>query len=214
MTPKPDRRTIWQLVKVPAAVTLIVSIVRLVGELVGGPQFLFGSGAGGGFALIGITWLVPIFGALFGWRLAVGNHAPDRRGIAFFWNVAALGAFIGGLAIVFGIIEPVHPANIVWLGAVGVAVLLIAFKAWPALAWANLIYGLAARLPVIVITLVAIGFDWATHHVKLQPGVELEGADRAIAACAAQIVFWIPFTVVVGGLTGSLASFFHGRRSV
>ena len=73
-----------QLVLVPAAITLGVTLLRLVGELLDWSPLLFNKEAGGGGALVGIAWLVPVFGAWFGWRLARAG-AADRllRGTVF-----------------------------------------------------------------------------------------------------------------------------------
>ncbi len=51
-----------RLIMVPALIALAITIVRLVGELAGGPSTLFNRAPGGGGALVGIVWLVPIFG--------------------------------------------------------------------------------------------------------------------------------------------------------
>ncbi len=51
-----------KLIMVPALIALAITMVRLVGELGSGPAALFSSDAGGGGALIGIVWLIPIFG--------------------------------------------------------------------------------------------------------------------------------------------------------
>src|SRR5262249_29530470 len=57
------------LLLVPTLVTLGVTIARLVGERMGGGAPWFSS-ASDGFAVVGIVWLVPVFGAWFGLRLA------------------------------------------------------------------------------------------------------------------------------------------------
>ena len=69
-----------RLILVPALITLAVTIVRLVGEIAGGPASLFNSAAGGGGALVGIVWLIPIFGIYFGCKLVRGDLAPQSVG--------------------------------------------------------------------------------------------------------------------------------------
>ncbi len=59
----------FRLVLVPGLITLAVTLLRLVGELNGWSPTLFSSEAGGGGAVIGITWLVPLFGIYFAWKL-------------------------------------------------------------------------------------------------------------------------------------------------
>lgn len=66
------------LILVPALISLGVTILRLVGELKNWSPLLFNPEAGGGGALVGIAWLVPIFGIYFGLKLAKLN--PDAPG--------------------------------------------------------------------------------------------------------------------------------------
>ena len=61
---------IGRMVLGPALITLAVTLLRLVGELQGWSPRLFSREAGGGGALVGISWLVPVFGAWFGCKLA------------------------------------------------------------------------------------------------------------------------------------------------
>ncbi len=53
------------LIKIPALITLAVTLLRLVGELLDWPSLFFNAEAGGGFAIVGIVWLAPIFGVCF-----------------------------------------------------------------------------------------------------------------------------------------------------
>ena len=48
----------------PAIVILAVTLFRLTGELQGWSPRLFGD-VGGGGAIVGIVWLVPLFGVYF-----------------------------------------------------------------------------------------------------------------------------------------------------
>ena len=50
------------LITVPALLTLAITIVRLVGELKHWPAPWFSNAAGGGGALVGISWLPILFG--------------------------------------------------------------------------------------------------------------------------------------------------------
>ena len=54
--------SIVRLICVPALITLGVTLLRLIGELQNWSPRLFNREAGGGGALVGIAWLVPIFG--------------------------------------------------------------------------------------------------------------------------------------------------------
>ena len=83
-----------RLVMVPALIALAVTIARLVGELGGGPSALFNSEAGGQGALVGIVWLIPIFGIYFAVKLARSGHAPESAGRVIGFSVLGLVAAI------------------------------------------------------------------------------------------------------------------------
>ena len=79
-----------RLILVPAIITLAVTLLRLVGELQGWSPRFFSKEAGGGGALVGIAWLVPVFGAWFGWKLARAGERPGALGRALGLTVLAL----------------------------------------------------------------------------------------------------------------------------
>lgn len=198
------------MVKIPALVTLVVSVVRLVGELAGAPASWFGTEAGSVGSYVGIVWLVPVFGVWFGWRLVRTSAAPERRGIAFFWSLVALAVLVGGTALVYGVVDPDYPMTLAWLGGVAIATIVVAAKAWPALAWTNLGYGVLARIPVVLITALAFWLDWDTHHVKSRVP-QLDPTDELTLLCGVQLLFWVPFTVAVGGVAGTIGAFLGSR---
>ena len=88
-----------RLILVPALVTLAVTLVRLTGELLRWSPALFSREAGGGGALVGIVWLIPVFGILFGLRLAQAGQAPASVGKALGW---AFLAFVLNTALAIG----------------------------------------------------------------------------------------------------------------
>ena len=58
-----DASRIGKLILVPAVITLAVTLLRLVGELQGWSPTLFNRGdKAWSPALVGIVWLVPVFG--------------------------------------------------------------------------------------------------------------------------------------------------------
>ena len=62
-----DASRIGKLILVPAVITLAVTLLRLVGELQGWSPALFNRGdKAWSPGLVGIVWLVPVFGAWFG----------------------------------------------------------------------------------------------------------------------------------------------------
>ena len=90
-----------ELVRIPALIALVVTLARLAGELAGGPAMLFNREPGGPGSLVGIVWLVPIFGIYFALKLARSGHAPQSAGKVIGFSLLALLAaaaigFFGG----------------------------------------------------------------------------------------------------------------------
>ena len=210
--PSPPPR-IAALVLVPVLLSWLVTGARIAGELAGlGPPWV-SSAPGGGGAILGVVWLVPLCGAWFGWRLAASTM-PDRPGRAVVLSLAALALYIGGFQFVrfvlrfdtstaFGL-----TAQILAMGAVSLLVLPIARMAWPRLFAVNLGYSLAVRLPIAALTFVAVFRAWGTHLEKFGPH-DHQGFGpwpHATLLAFTQLVFWPSFTIVCGGLFGSLAA--------
>ena len=94
---------------------------------------------------------------------------------------------------------------------------VIAYRGWPALGRVLLAYGLAARLPVVIVMLIAIYANWGTHYDVAPPNM----AGMApltkwfMIGLLPQMLGWIPFTICVGALFGGLALLaVGGRREV
>src|SRR5262245_65997581 len=71
-----------KLIMVPALITFGVTLLRLVGELMHWSPKLFNPAPGGPGALVGIAWLVPVFGIYFAWKLATAGEVPASLGMA------------------------------------------------------------------------------------------------------------------------------------
>jgi hypothetical protein len=204
------------MILVPAVITLAVTLLRLVGELQGWSPRLFSKEAGGGGALVGIAWLVPVFGAWFGWKLARSGERPGSLGRALGLTVLAL-AILPGSGFVAGKlgIDQRSLATFGIFAVVSVAGLVVALLAWPALGRVLLAYGLAARIPVVLVMLVAILGNWGTHYDVPPPGVpEMFGLWKwAVIGLLPQMTIWLWFTSVIGGLFGIVAGAIAGRRA-
>jgi len=210
-----DRQGVWSLVAVPALLTLIVTIVRLVGELQGWNPRLFGTSAGGDGSVVGISWLVPVFGMWFGWKLRrTGSMVP--LGLAALLYLLAVGVFAGGFWLIqqlglTSIPEEDKPGEMMggnyFLMVMALAA-LVALAAWPRLTATLLLYGVLARLPVIAVTWLAIHNGWDTHYSKLAPNfVATSDVDRFYKLALAQATFWpFAYTPLVGGLFGCLGA--------
>ena len=215
MSPDASPR-LTRLVFVFALITLAVTLLRLVGELQHWSPRFFSREAGGGGALVGISWLVPVFGAWFGWKLAAAGERPRSAWRAFGLTLLAFAALpaSGLIASRLGLPE-MSVATLVVFGVVSLAALVLALYAWPALGRTLLAYGLAARLPVILVMLAAILGSWGTHYDAMPPGAPPMSGLRLwlIAGVLPQLTIWQWFTVVVGGLFGIVAAAIAGRRT-
>lgn len=207
------------LVGIPVVVSWLLTGVRVVGERCDlGPPWV-SSAPGGGAAVVGIVWLVPLFGAWFGWRLA-RTAAPARPGIAVALHLVALVLYVGGFQVVRFVLRfdtataAGLTAQILAMGAVSLLVLPLGRVAWPGLFAANLTYGLAVRVPIAALTFVAVFEAWGTHLEKFGPR-DYQGFgpwSHAGLLAFTQLVFWPSFTVVCGGLFGSAAAWWARRR--
>jgi len=195
-----------RLVLVPAIITLTVTVLRLIGELQQWSPKLFNRDAGGGGALIGIVWLIPLFGIYFALKLAAAGEGPASVGKALGW--AAL-AFALNTALGFGSFA-LFKSPVVQLGvftATSWLAILVARPGWPALWRVLLCYGFAARLPVLVIMFLAIFGGWDSHYAKPRPDFPAMGPWGLFfwTALLPQVSVWIYLTVVGGLLFGALA---------
>jgi hypothetical protein len=206
--------SVKDMILVPAVITLAVTILRLVGELNGWSPLLFNSDAGGGGAIVGITWLVPIFGVHFALRLAKSGGAPASagRGLAY-----ALGGLAAAVAIMIGgslLVGEAYPVAILVPAVAGIVGMSIACRGWCALGRILFYYALAARIPVILITLPAVLGDWGTHYDAVPPGFpEMSAMGKFFwSGVVPQLTIWVAYTMVVGALFGGIALLVTGRR--
>ena len=132
-----DGTLIRKLVFWPAVVTLGITLLRLTGELLHWSPSLFNPAPGGGGALVGISWLPPVFGILFAIQLARAGHGPRSGGraigMAFLGLVAAAAVIFGGKAL--GVLKP-GGFSLLALVVITAAIAIgaaIAWSGWPAL---------------------------------------------------------------------------------
>ena len=194
-----------RLVLWPALITLAVTLLRLAGELLGWSPRLFNREAGGGAAPVGIVWLIFAFGIYFALRLARLGEPPPRTASAAGWPALGLAlntaVFVGAIALV-----PTRPVLQLALFAAGSWVaILVARRGWPELWRVLLVYGLFARLPVLVIMFLSIFGGWDTHYAKPRPDFPPMGPWGLFfwTALLPQLSVWIYLTVVLGMLMGA-----------
>jgi hypothetical protein len=214
-TPSSNRVPIARLILIPSAITLVVTLLRLVGELQHWSPALFNPSPGGGGALVGITWLVPLFGIYFALKLSGAGEGPAGVGKASGLAVLGLAVLVGGSILT--IAPQIHlPGKEVIGLLLMVAAAALQFRAWPALSKALLGYGYVARIPVAIVMFFAIRGNWGTHYDALPPGF----ADMSFwpkyvqIGLVPQLIFWVAFTVIVGMLFGSVATAIFSRGRV
>lgn len=211
------------LVLVPALLTLVLSVVRLLGEINGWSPALFGKPeAGGGGAVLGISWLMFVFGFWFGRRLQNGDVGPGSPGKALVLSLIAIGVLAGGMQALqaAGLMwfpdekNPGEPRGLPWMLALMLVSALVSVVAFRRAAVALFVYALLARVPVVIITWIALGKpEWNTHYTKIPPFfTNIAEADRASFLIMPQLAFWPGLTVVMGTAMASLGALLAARR--
>ncbi|HSR51971.1 MAG TPA: hypothetical protein VLV83_14165 [Acidobacteriota bacterium] len=199
----------WILV--PALITLLVSLLRLTGELLDwGP--LFSRDPGGGGSPFGISWLIPIFGFYFGWALSKRGYRPHSSGRAWgAWAVCFLLLLASGAVTAWlGITYPAFAAVIIMMAIV--AYLVVAH--WGPLGKVLFAYAWAARIPVIIIALFAIAGDWGTHYEKGPPDFVYPQSTFEHwlqLGLLPQASIWITITLTFGGLFALIGTHIGAR---
>jgi len=204
--PERDDVRVGRLILVPASITLAVTLARLAGELSGGPGSLFSREAGGKAALVGIVWLIPVFGIYFALRLARAGAGPASAGKALGFGVLAfvLNAVLGFAA--FSVVK--SPVGQLAVFAVTSWVALLAARpGWPALWRVLLAYGLAARIPVLIVMFFSIFGGWDTHYAKPRPDFPPMGPWGLVfwTAVLPQLSIWVWMTIAGGMIFGAIA---------
>jgi hypothetical protein len=208
---------ISRLITIPALVTLGITILRLVGELEHWPKLLFNPAAGGGFAIVGISWLPIIFGPYFALKLAGAGEGPSTMGKAIGMALAGFGVLILG-AVALGLAARSHHPGLTVIGfLVTLVAAFVPRTGWRSLGNTLLAYAFAARIPVLIVMFVAMrgngGQGWGTHY----DAVETTLANASFAtkfiyeAVLPQMTFWIAWTVVVGAIFGIVVAAIAGR---
>ncbi len=201
------RTNIYSLILVPSLITLAVTMLRLGGEREGWPAILFSREAGGGGALVGITWLPLIFGPYFALRLAKEHVGPLPVGRSFGFTFLGLVVFLLAARIAFTPPLGLSVRMVAGYLIIAVAAILPVWG-WPALGRVLLAYAYAARIPVAVVVILALSGNWGTHYDALPKGYAGStslGARFLYGGLLPQLIYWIGYTVIVGALLGLIA---------
>lgn len=216
-----NRRGILSLVLVPALLTLVVTVLRLVGQLNQWSPTWFGRPqAGGSGALLGISWLMFVFGLWFGRQLQRSGNEVRSPGKALLISlVAAVVTFGGGMALQAADLvwfpdaeHPGEPRGLVYMLGLLLLGCAICAVAWWRAALTMLVYAILARIPVIVVSWLAIENGWDTHYTKIAPGFPQPAEGELLTFLVMpQITFWPAITVIFGTLMACLGALLSGK---
>jgi hypothetical protein len=206
--PETKPTSIAGLITIPALITLGVTILRLVGELEHWPKPWFSAAAGGGGAIIGISWLPIIFGPYFALKLTASGDGPSRIGKAM--GFAFLGVVVFLLGSFLFVATFSHPSILTLLAfPIMLIAALIPGIGWRSLGRALFAYALAARIPVLIVMLLAMegngGQGWGTHYDAIAPMFASASFAKKFfyEAAVPQMTMWIGWTVVLGAILGA-----------
>lgn len=203
-------KTTWQMIQIPTLITLAITVLRLIGELQHWSPRFFNTSAGGGGAVVGIVWLVPIFGVYFALQLIQQEGPPANKGKAIGLQLLGIVVLVGGGFLALKGWE--------YLGYIVILISWIIFgMAWGGLTRTLLAYGFAARIPVVIIMFIAMSKNWVSHYNAFPPAelfpYTMFGAKFWHGALLPQLIVWVTFTMAVGGLFGILTTFFSRKSS-
>jgi hypothetical protein len=211
--------SIASLIAIPALITLAITILRLEGELHGWPKPWFDTAAGGGGAIVGISWLPIIFGPYFALKLAGAGDAPAKMGKPLGVTVVGLVVFFLAGFLLFSTFG--HP-SILTLIAFPIMLLggVVPRIGWRSLGNTLIAYAFAARIPVLIVMYLAMrgngGAGWGTHYDAVAPMFFHAplGTKFFYEAFLPQMFMWIAYTVILGALIGEIiAAVRPGRRA-
>ncbi|HXH49266.1 MAG TPA: hypothetical protein VNM47_07960 [Terriglobia bacterium] len=207
-----NRVSITRLIAIPALITLLVTFLRLKGELNHWGAPWFSNAAGGGAAIVGISWLPFIFGPWFALKLIKTGNGFESAKKA--WGYLGLGfVVLVASGVIVGVAASKHAMLFAVIGFLGmVAAAFVPFKGWRTLGRTLFAYGIAARVPVVIVMFFAMrgngGAGWGTHYDAVDPSMpNLPFAQKFLfEAFLPQMTAWIAWTVIVGLLAGLIAA--------
>lgn len=200
-----------RLIAVPALFSIAVTALRLVGELLRWPKPLVNNDVCGK-AILGVIWLVPIFGTYFAVKLSHAGDAPQRFARPVVFAISALTFKLAGTLIMEShgmTYAPRLSMNFI----VTLIGLVLSAVAWPTLSKALLVYGYLSRIPVAIVQYLAMRGRWGTHYDALDPGFPPIGFWPTFlrVSFVPNIFFMEAYTVIVGALIGTAVVAILGR---
>ena len=201
------RLSIARLIFIPSVITLVITLLRLTGELQHWSTTLFNPAPGGLGALVGITWLAPIFGIYFAVRLTSAGERPRGTGRAIGLAVLGFVVWFVGANVAFGMQHKTYSKLVLGL-LIMAAAGAIQYWGWPKLFKVLLAYGYAARIPVAILMFFAIRGNWGTHYDAVGTDVPAMPfwTKWIVIGVLPQLILWVAFTILTGSLFGVIAA--------
>ncbi|MCA8949111.1 MAG: hypothetical protein KDE27_06400, partial [Planctomycetes bacterium] len=167
-------------------------------------------------------WLIFVFGLYFGFRIQRAGAGVKSPGRTLLLSLIPVALLAGGFALLMSLELVVMPTKEVpgtvqgmpwFLGLLGLGA-VVAIAIWPRLGLTLLVYALLARLPVVVVTWLALQNGWEnTHYVAIAPEFTPPPADERLAwLIAPQLTAWPVATIVGGTVAGALGALLGRRR--
>ena len=202
-----SRPRLLPLLLLASLLTLVVTIVRVFGEREGWSAAWFDAVVCNPFNPLGIVWLVPVFGFLFGRRLAQQGSRPPFVP-AFFVPMFGLLLLAGaGGYMRKELAGEALRTGFSWLLWAGPVLALLGLFAWPRAFVANLAYAVLARLPVVAVQVLDVQSGWQTSYGHVHPKLPPMTADERLWLLAlTQAAIWVPFTILLGGGSAALGA--------
>ncbi|HEX5411897.1 MAG TPA: hypothetical protein VFZ27_08530 [Terriglobia bacterium] len=206
--PKTDsstKKAINRLIMYPALITLAITLLRLVGELLHWPGILFSRAEGGGAAIIGISWLPIIFGPYFAVKLFDRDLRPSSLTKTILFALAGFVVLACGATVAFSPV--VHFTGRILVGLlIMVAAAALQYLPWRELAQTLIAYAYLARVPVVIVMFFAMLGHWGTHYDAVPPPYDQLpfGTKFLYLAVAPQLIMWVVYTMTLGAFVGGL----------
>jgi len=206
--PKTDsstKKAINRLIMYPALITLGITLLRLVGELLHWSGVLFNRTAGGGAAIIGISWLPIIFGPYFAVKLFDRNLKPASLTKTILFALAGFVVLLCGGIVAFAPV--IHFSGHILVGLlIMVAAAALQYLPWRELAQTMISYAYLARVPVVIVMFFAMLGHWGTHYDAVPPPFDQLpfGTKFLYLAVAPQLIMWVVYTMTLGAFVGGI----------
>ncbi len=209
---------LWRMILFPGLISLAVTLLRLAGELGSWSERWFSKETAGtvpsGLSwIVGITWLALPLGAYFGLRLHAMGRPP--RSLLKAGMLAALGILVA-YGFRFFVPDVGFPRLLIFIWLYMALAAAAQYFGWPDLFRVLLLYGYAARIPVVVVMFLAMLNNWGTHYdyVGMPAQFSMDFVPRFLwLAFFPQLTFWVGYTIVIGTLGGVVAVAIMRRRS-